>query len=55
MNYENTIEVNNALKLNVDEQKDAITHLKGHCDVEDAGGPRHPDICNCKYKLLKLS
>ena len=28
-----TIEVNNDLKLNVDEQQDDIKHLKGHCDI----------------------
>ena len=33
--YEKAIEVNNAIKLNVDEQQDDINHLKEPCDIED--------------------
>ena len=33
--YEKAIEVNNELKLNVDEQQDDIKHLKEQCDVDD--------------------
>ena len=35
MNYKNTMEVNNKLNLNVDEQQDAINHLKEQCDIDD--------------------
>ena len=28
-------EVKNELKLNVDEQQDAIKHLKEYCDIDD--------------------
>ena len=34
MKYEKTIEVNNELKLNVDEQQDDIKHLKEQCDID---------------------
>ena len=33
--YEQAIEVNNPLQLNVDEQKDDIKHLKEQCDLGD--------------------
>ena len=33
--FENTIEVNNELKLNVDEQQYAINHLKEQCNIYD--------------------
>ena len=33
--YEKAIEVNNELKLNVDEQEDDIKHLNKQCDVDD--------------------
>ena len=32
--YENDIEVNNDLKLNVDEQQDDIKHLIEQCDID---------------------
>ena len=35
VNYEKTIDVNNEFKLNVDEQQDAINHLKEQCDICD--------------------
>ena len=34
-NYENTIEVNNELKLNVDEQEDDLKHLKEQYDKDE--------------------
>ena len=33
--YERTIEKNNELKVNVDEQHDNIKHLKEQCDIGD--------------------
>ena len=33
--YERTIEENNELKVNVDEQHDKIKHLKEQCDIGD--------------------
>ena len=33
--YEKVIEVNNDLKLNVDEQQDDLKHLKEQCDIDD--------------------
>ena len=33
VNYETAIEVNNELKLNVDEQQDDIKHLIEQCDI----------------------
>ena len=35
VNYEKTIEVNNQLKVNVDEQQDDIKDLKEQCNKED--------------------
>ena len=35
VNYEKAIEVNNELKLNVDEQQDDIKYLKEQCDLDD--------------------
>ena len=35
VNYETAIEVNNALKVNVDGQQDDIKHLKEQCDIDD--------------------
>ena len=35
VNHEKTIEVNNQLKLNVDEQQDEIKHLKEQYNKED--------------------
>ena len=35
VNYENGIEVNNELKLNVDDQQDDIKHLKEQWDIDD--------------------
>ena len=35
VNYEKVIEVNNELKLNVDDQQDDIKHLKEQCDIDD--------------------
>ena len=35
VNYEKAIEVNNELKLNVDEQQDGIKHLKEQWDIYD--------------------
>ena len=34
--FEKAIQVNNDLKLNVDEQQDDIKHLKEQCDIDDA-------------------
>ena len=33
--YEKAIEVNNDLKLNVDEQQDDIKNFKEQCDIDD--------------------
>ena len=35
VNYENAIEVNNELKLNVDDQQDDIKHLKEQWEIYD--------------------
>ena len=35
VSYEKTIEVNNQLKLNVDEQQDELKHVKEQCDIDD--------------------
>ena len=35
VNYEKTIEVNNQLKVNVDEQQDDIKDLKEQCNKDD--------------------
>ena len=35
VNYEKAIEVNNELKLNVDEQHDDIKHMIEQCDIDD--------------------
>ena len=35
VNYEKAIEVNNDLKLNIDELQDDIKHLKEQCDIYD--------------------
>ncbi len=35
VNYENTIEVNNQLKVNVDEQQDDIKYLREQCNKDD--------------------
>ena len=35
VNYENAIEVNNELNLNVDEQNYDIKRLKVQCDIDD--------------------
>ena len=36
---ENANKVKNELKLNVDEQQDAIKHLKEYCDIDDIEPP----------------
>ena len=36
---ENINKVKNEPKLNVDEQQDAIKHLKGYCDIDDIEPP----------------
>ena len=36
---ENENKVKNQLKLNVDEQQDAIKHLKEYCDIDDIEPP----------------
>ena len=35
VNYEKTIEVNNQLKVNVDEQQDDIKYLREQCNKDD--------------------
>ena len=35
VNNEKAIDVNNELKLNVDEQQDDIKHLAEQCDIDD--------------------
>ena len=35
VNYENTVEVKNQLKVNVDEQQDYIKDLKEQCNKDD--------------------
>ena len=35
----NANKVKHQLKLNVDEQQDAITHLKDYCDIDDIEPP----------------
>ena len=36
---ENINQVKNELKLNVDQQQDAIKHLKEYCDIDDIEPP----------------
>ena len=35
VNYERVIELNNELRVNVDEQQDDTKHLKEQCDLDD--------------------
>ena len=44
---ENANKVKNELELNVDEQQDAMTHLKEYCDIDDID-PRRKDKAVCK-------
>ena len=54
VNQYKTIEVNNQLKVNVDEQQDGIKYLKEQCN-KDAGTPmkkKNKSVCvTCNKKL----
>ena len=68
VNYEKTIEVNNQLKVNVDEQQDDIKDLREQCNKDDkdkvqeisgAGIPmkKNKSVCvkwNKKFKKNKM-
>ena len=60
-NYEKTIEVNDQLKVNVDEQQNDIKDLKERCNKDDkdkvqkisgAGNPMKKNLCVAYNKKL---
>ena len=65
VNYEKTIEVNNQLKVNVDEQQDDIKYLREQCnkdykdkvqDITGAGTPmkKNKSVCvTCDKNLMR--
>ena len=51
VNRENAIDVNNELKLNVDEQQDDIKHLKEQCDIDNEDEVQ--EITAAKIPMIK--
>ena len=51
VNYENTIEVNNELKLNVVEQEDELKHLTEQCDIDDEDKVQEITVARSPMKI----
>ena len=45
VNYEKAIQVNNELKINVDEQPVDMKHLKEKCDIDDGTIMKKISLC----------